>query len=90
MIAGLEVWTFIDEEGTHPDACGRKLGSGQQRFLDALLSDHHVLSIKSRKVDSTTLVCAHAAWAARIRDVNAAVHLLSYRGGRSAGGYCAP
>jgi hypothetical protein len=38
-----------------------------------------VVSIKSRKVGLSTLVCAHAAWTARIRDVNAAVHLLSYR-----------
>ena len=27
----------------------------------------------------TTLLCAHAAWVVRIRDVNASVHLLSYR-----------
>lgn len=27
----------------------------------------------------STLVCAHAAWTARIRDVNASVHLLSHR-----------
>ena len=50
-----------------------------RRFLEALLNDRHVLSIKSRKVGLSTLVCAHAAWTARIRDVNATVHLLSYR-----------
>jgi len=44
-----------------------------------LLSAGHVISIKSRKVGLSALVCAHAAWAARIRDVNASVHLLSYR-----------
>ena len=49
------------------------------RFLEELLSKGHVLSIKSRKVGLSTLVCAHAAWTARIRDVNATVHLLSYR-----------
>jgi hypothetical protein len=38
-----------------------------------------VLSIKSRKVGLSTLVCAHAAWTARVRDQNASVHLLSYR-----------
>jgi hypothetical protein len=38
-----------------------------------------VLSVKSRKVGLSTLVCAHAAWTARIRDRNASVHLLSYR-----------
>jgi hypothetical protein len=55
------------------------LWEGQRRFLDVLLSAGHVLSIKSRKVGLSTLVCAHAAWTARIRDVNASVHLISYR-----------
>jgi hypothetical protein len=45
----------------------------------AWLEHGHVLSVKSRKVGLSTLVCAHAAWTARIRDVNASVHLLSYR-----------
>ena len=76
--AWLEVWTIIDEEGRTRTLADR-IWDGQQRFLDALLSDRHVLSIKSRKVGLSTLVCAHAAWTARIRDVNAAVHLLSYR-----------
>jgi hypothetical protein len=76
--AWLEVWTFIDEEGqTRPLA--ESLWPGQRRFLDALLGGGHVLSIKSRKVGLSTLVCAHAAWTARIRDRNASVHLLSYR-----------
>jgi hypothetical protein len=52
---------------------------GQRRFLEALLEHGHVLSVKSRKVGLSTLVCAHAAWTARIRDRNASVHLLSYR-----------
>lgn len=78
LAAWLEVWTFIDEEGqTRPLA--ESLWQGQQRFLEALLSGGHVLSIKSRKVGLSTLVCAHAAWTARIRDRNASVHLLSYR-----------
>jgi hypothetical protein len=55
------------------------LSEEQRHFLEALLSAGHVISIKSRKVGLSTLVCAHAAWAARIRDVNASVHLLSYR-----------
>jgi hypothetical protein len=55
------------------------LWDGQRRFLDALLDHGHVVSIKSRKVGLSTLVCAHAAWTARIRDVNASTHLLSYR-----------
>ena len=76
--AWLEVWTFIDEEGqTRP--LTESLWPGQRRFLDALLGGGHVLSIKSRKVGLSTLVCAHAAWTARIRDRNASVHLLSYR-----------
>jgi hypothetical protein len=37
------------------------LWDGQRRFLEALLNDRHVVSIKSRKVGLTTLVCAHAA-----------------------------
>jgi hypothetical protein len=78
LAAWLELWTFVDEEGrTQTLADG--LWAGQRRFLEALLSAGHVVSIKSRKVGLSTLVCAHAAWAARIRDVNAAVHLLSYR-----------
>ena len=76
--AWLEVWTIIDEEGRAGHLADLIWG-GQQRFLAALLSDRHVVSIKSRKVGLSTLVCAHAAWTARIRDVNAAVHLLSYR-----------
>jgi hypothetical protein len=44
-----------------------------------LVRDGHVVSIKSRKVGLSTLVCAHAAWTARIRDANASVHLLSHR-----------
>lgn len=78
LYAWLEVWTIIDEEGRTGTLADRIWG-GQQRFLEALLRDRHVLSIKSRKVGLSTLVCAHAAWTARIRDVNAAVHLLSYR-----------
>jgi hypothetical protein len=78
LMAWLGVWTFIDEDG-----CTRTLAEalwpGQQRFLEALLSAGHVLSIKSRKVGLSTLVCAHAAWTARVRDRNASVHLLSYR-----------
>lgn len=76
--AWLEVWTFIDEEG-RSQVLGEALWEGQRRFLEALLSDGHVLSIKSRKVGLSTLVCAHAAWTARIRDANASVHLLSHR-----------
>jgi hypothetical protein len=76
--AWLELWTFIDEEGRSQTLAGA-LWEGQRRFLEALLEAGHVLSIKSRKVGLSTLVCAHAAWTARIRDVNAAVHLLSYR-----------
>ena len=72
------MWTFIDEEG-RTQMLGEALWEGQRRFLDALLEDGHVLSIKSRKVGLSTLVCAHAAWTAGIRDVNASVHLLSYR-----------
>ena len=74
----LEVWTFVDEDGrtrTLADA----LWPGQVRFLESLLSHGHVVSIKSRKVGLSTLVCAHAAWTAWIRDVNASVHLLSHR-----------
>jgi hypothetical protein len=78
LAAWLEVWTFIDEEG-RTRTLAEALWDGQRRFLEALLSDGHVLSIKSRKVGLSTLVCAHAAWSARIRDVNAALHLLSYR-----------
>jgi hypothetical protein len=72
------VWAFVDEDGrtrTLADA----LWDGQRRFLDALLTAGHVLSIKARKAGLSTLVCAHAAWTARIRDPNASVHLLSYR-----------
>jgi hypothetical protein len=76
--AWLEVWTFIDEDG-RTRTLAEALWQGQRRFLEALLSDGHVLSIKSRKVGLSTLVCAHAAWTARIRDLNASVHLLSYR-----------
>jgi hypothetical protein len=78
LSAWLEVWRFIDEEG-RTRTLAEALWAGQRRFLEALLSDGHVLSIKSRKVGLSTLVCAHAAWTARVRDVNAAVHLLSYR-----------
>lgn len=78
LMAWLEVWTFIDEEG-RTGTLGEALWEGQRRFLEALLSDGHVLSIKSRKVGLSTLVCAHAAWTAQIRDANASVHLLSYR-----------
>jgi hypothetical protein len=76
--AWLELWTFIDEEG-RTRTLAESLWEGQRRFLEVLLGDGHVLSIKSRKVGLSTLVCAHAAWTARIRDVNASVHLLSYR-----------
>jgi hypothetical protein len=78
LAAWLEAWMFIDEEG-RTRALAESLWDGQRRFLEALLSDGHVLSIKSRKVGLSTLVCAHAAWTARIRDVNASVHLLSHR-----------
>jgi hypothetical protein len=78
LMAWLEVWSFIDEEG-RTRMLGEALWDGQRRFLEALLEHGHVLSVKSRKVGLTTLVCAHAAWTARIRDRNASVHLLSYR-----------
>jgi hypothetical protein len=78
LMAWLEVWTFIDEYG-HARTLADALWDGQRRFLEALLTDGHVISIKSRKVGLSTLVCAHAAWTARIRDVNASAHLLSYR-----------
>jgi hypothetical protein len=76
--AWLEVWVFVDEEG-RTRTLAESLWEGQRRFLEALLSDGHVVSIKSRKVGLSTLVCAHAAWTACIRDLNASVHLLSYR-----------
>jgi len=78
LAAWLEVWTVVDEEG-RTRTLAEALWEGQRRFLEALLGAGHVLSIKSRKVGLSTLVCAHAAWTARVRDVNAAVHLLSYR-----------
>jgi hypothetical protein len=78
LFAWLELWTFIDEDGRRR-TLAETLWEGQRRFLEALLSDAHVLSIKSRKVGLSTLVCAHAAWTAQIRDQNASVHLLSYR-----------
>jgi hypothetical protein len=78
LMAWLEVWSFIDEDG-RTRTLAEALWGGQRRFLEALLSDGHVLSIKARKVGLSTIAYAHAAWTARIRDVNAAVHLLSYR-----------
>jgi hypothetical protein len=78
LTAWLELWTFIDEEG-RTRTLAESLWEGQRRFLEALVSEGHVLSIKSRKVGLSTLVCAHAAWTARIRDVYASVDLLSYR-----------
>jgi hypothetical protein len=78
FMAWLEVWTFVDEDG-RTRVLAESLWDGQRRFLEALLVGGHVLSIKSRKVGLSTLVCAHAAWTARIRDVNASVHLLSHR-----------
>ena len=76
--AWLELWTFVDEDG-RTSMLGDGIWDGQRRFLEALLSDRHVVSIKSRKVGLSTLACAHAAWTMRIRDMNAAVFLLSYR-----------
>jgi hypothetical protein len=78
LMAWLEVWTFVDDNG-RTRKLAEALWDGQRRFLEALLTDGHVLSIKSRKVGLSTFVCAHAAWTARIRDVNASAHLLSYR-----------
>jgi hypothetical protein len=78
LMAWLDVWSFTDEEGRTRNL-GEALWEGQRRFLEALLEHGHVLSVKSRKVGLSTLVCAHAAWTARIRDRNASVHLLSYR-----------
>jgi hypothetical protein len=78
LMAWLEVWSFIDEAG-RTRTLAETLWDGQRRFFEALLSDGHVLSIKARKVGLSTIAYAHAAWTARIRDVNASVHLLSYR-----------
>lgn len=78
LMAWLEMWSFIDEAG-RTRKLAEALWDGQRRFLKALLEHGHVLSVKSRKVGLSTLVCAHAAWTARIRDMNASVHLLSYR-----------
>jgi len=85
--AWLELWTFIDEDG-RTRTLANEIWDGQRRFLEALLNDRHVLSIKSRKVGLSTLVCAHAAWTARIRDVDATVHLLSPARTRH-GNFCA-
>jgi hypothetical protein len=91
LAAWLELWMFIDEEG-RTRTLAESLWEGQRRFLEALLRDGHVLSIKSRKVGLSTLVCAHAAWTARIRDVNASVHpaLLSRGCGARAAAQPAP
>jgi hypothetical protein len=78
LMAWLEVWPFMDEDG-RTRTLGKSLWPGQQRFLEALRAHGHAVSIKSRKVGLSTLVAAHAAWTARIRDMNASVHLLSYR-----------
>jgi len=78
LMAWLEVWQFMDEDG-RTRMLGESLWPGQRRFVQALLAHGHVVSIKSRKVGLSTLVAAHAAWTARIRDMNASVHLLSYR-----------
>ena len=77
LMAWLEVWPFVDEAG-RTRTLAEVLWEGQRRFLEALLDERHVLSIKARKVGLSTLVCAHAAWTARVRDVNASTHLLSY------------
>jgi len=61
LSAWLEVWTFVDEDG-RMRTLAESLWPGQRRFLEALLSDGHVVSIKARKVGLSTLVCAHAAW----------------------------
>jgi hypothetical protein len=78
LMAWLEVWTFIDEGGS-VRTLADSLWEGQRRFLEGLLNHRHVLSIKARKVGLSTLVCAHAAWTARVRDPNASVNLFSYR-----------
>jgi hypothetical protein len=78
LMAWLEVWTFVDEDG-RTRTLAESLWGGQQRFLETLLVEGHVVSIKSRKVGLSTVVAAHAAWTARIRDKNASVHLLSHR-----------
>jgi terminase large subunit-like protein len=78
LMAWLEVWTVIDEGG-FSRTLADSLWEGQRRFLESLLKHRHVLSIKARKVGLSTLVCAHAAWTARIRDPNASVNLFSYR-----------
>jgi hypothetical protein len=58
LMAWLEVWTFIDEEG-RTRTLAERLWDGQRRFLEALLNDGHVLSIKARKVGlSTFVLCA--------------------------------
>ena len=67
LMAWLEVWTVIDEGG-FSRTLAESLWEGQRRFLESLLKHRHVLSIKARKVGLSTLVCAHAAWTARVRD----------------------
>lgn len=47
-MAWLQVWTFIDEDG-RTRTLAEALWPGQRRFLEALLSAGHVLSVKSRK-----------------------------------------
>src|SRR5205085_4653696 len=54
LMAWLEVWTFVDEDG-RTRILADALWDGQRRFLDALLTAGHVLSIKARKVGLSTL-----------------------------------
>ena len=49
LAAWLELWMFVDEEG-RTRTLAESLWQGQRRFLEALVGDGHVLSIKSRKV----------------------------------------
>jgi len=60
LIAWLEAWPFVDED-VRMRTLAASLWPGQERFLDVLVRDGHVVSIKSRKVGLSTLVCAHAA-----------------------------
>ena len=48
LMAWLEVWSFVDEDG-HARTLAESLWPGQRRFLEVLLSDGHVVSIKSRR-----------------------------------------
>lgn len=75
--AFLSVWRFRAQETKDIRTLGDELWEAQDIFIEQMCANPHVYLLKARKLGQSTIAVAYAAFALRVRDTNARVHLFS-------------